>query len=143
MDYRHSSNTYIRMLRLMGIHLWCMHRHAPFIDTIFKNLSIIYKRVNTTESFVHPSLHLFSHPDPAIHIICFLLITSIFEDLFVPERMFAGVVINMFQLLVGLSYHFMMLFAFNTPSQNDITIHQSNHFSEKEQLSNTRWFQKI
>ena len=55
--------------------------------------------------------------------------------------MFASVVINMFQLLVGLSYHFMMnkayYFAFNTPSQNDITIYQSNHFSEKEQLIQT------
>ena len=65
--------------------------------------------VNTTESFVHRSLHLFFfHPDPAIHIIRFLLITSIFEDVFVPERMFASVVINMFQLLAGLSYNFMM-----------------------------------
>ena len=82
--------------------------HHLYNDTIFKNLTIIYKCVNTTESFVHPSLHLFSHLDPAIHIIRFLLITSIFEDLFVPERMFASVVINMFQLLVGLSYHFMM-----------------------------------
>ena len=86
----------------------CVDMHHLYNDTIFKNLSIIYKCVNTTESFVHPSLHLFSYLDPAIHIIRFLLITSIFEDLFVPERMFASVVINMFQLLVGLSYHFMM-----------------------------------
>ena len=82
--------------------------HHLYNDTIFKNLSIIYKSVNTTELFVHPSLHLFSHPDPAIHVILLLLITSIFEDLFVPQKMFASVVINMFQLLVGLSYHFMM-----------------------------------
>ena len=68
----------------------------------------MYKSVNTTESFVHPSLHLFSHQDPAIHIILFLLITYIFEDLFVPQRMFTSVVINMFQLLVGLSCQFMM-----------------------------------
>ena len=80
-------------------------------------------------------------PDAAIHFIRFLLITSIFEDVFVPERMFASVIINMFELLVSLLYHFMMnkayYFAFNTPSQNDITIHQSNHFSEKEQLIQT------
>ena len=30
------------------------------------------------------------------------------EDIFGQERMFASVVIHMFQLLVGLSYHFMM-----------------------------------
>ena len=78
-------------------------------DTIFKNLSIIiYKCVNTTESFVHTFLHLFFHPDPAIYIIRFLLITSIFEDLFVLERMFTSVVINMFQLHVGLSCPLMM-----------------------------------
>ena len=55
-------------------------------DTIFKNLFIIiYKCVNTTESFVHIFLHLFFHPDPAIYIIRFLLITSIFED-FLPQK---------------------------------------------------------
>ena len=104
-------------------------------------ISIVRVRTLIYESFVHPSLHLFFHPDPAIHIISFLLITSIFKDLFVPERMFASVVISMFQLLVGLSYHFMMnkayLLLYNTPSQNDITIHQSNQFSEKEQLIRT------
>ena len=69
----------------------------------------IFPCVNTTESFVHLSLHLFFHQHPAIHIIHFLLIiTSIIEDIFVLERMFSSVVINMFQLLVGLSYHFMM-----------------------------------
>ena len=108
---------------------------------------IMISYVNSTESFVHPSIYLFFHPDQAIHIIRFLLLTSIFEELSVPERMFASVVINMFQLLVRLSYHFMVNKAYLLLIQNDITIHQSNHFSEKEQLIQTpltnRKFQKM
>ena len=49
----------------------CVDMHHLYNDAIFKNLSIICKCVNTTESFVHPYLHLFFHPDPAIQYPCY------------------------------------------------------------------------
>ena len=51
----------------------------------------------------------------------------------VPERMFSSVVILNIVTYIWATIPFddeKSLLAFNTPSQNDITIHQSNHFSK-------------